>query len=633
MGIHFKLNEGKYEVVNHNYMRSLWALLILMAICSYLAQRKWANIFTTDTLRALLQLPGSEELPLVRKAQELRAHEELMKLASVNQTITRNNNNNARSVAGDYQSHQRGTNFIEGSTSKQLIFRDAFGDQGQLFVHKIDILVGDDNDHNHALDYYPNQLIYLLLMRKTSAYKLANLRLRRKLLAYSAWSLFLSSMQFVLPWCFIGRKYTLYGWNFARLAFHHILDQLSQSSVPALATSSSSSSSTQPQQVNSFDYELTSSIWPTSTQCEYKQFGLQGLERVVVQCTVPINEICGKLFAVIWWVVAINIAIELWCFAVLLLCSLNSSTIQASFGRRFWPGARAQAKIINTFRYRHASLLARVEAEAVERRILALEAAADFQQLDDQHHHLPLTAATNGHNRQEETRLAEAAAQITRQVTNAGHNVQQRHHRAASGRTPISGRRAGATSERERKQFEAARERPGLDSLSLSNNSLASKKWYLWCPRDLGCFLADKGKRLSSRKQRGATIDDDELNSSSADGYLSAIGGDAFGEKRGSSGWQREQQHENKHDPDLYYLLYFLYLRLDCSRKKVEQVIQMTSEALSCYLNRLEQFEWSSSAAASSAGADEPLSSSTTSTTIIPSASFAAGQQQQQQQQ
>lgn len=297
-------------------MRSLWALLILLSLCSYFAQRKWASIFDNDVLQALLQLPGWDESKLVKAADSAKPYEMLSLLSSnLDQELETDNDQVA------------------------LLPRN------KRLSYKMDLVDQHANIYDHKLDYYPNQLTYLLLTKNAAAYKLSCLKLRRKLIIYSMCSTCLTLMQFVLPLLFIGGEYVSYGWRFL-VSFMSYIWKLLSSNVPILE--------------NSIDYELSSSIFPTLTQCEYQHYGMAGeIERVIVTCTVSINEICGKLFVAIWWFVVINIMIEICSMFMVIVCSVNSSTIRWTYGMRYWPGTREEADTIATFRCRRSEMIRR----------------------------------------------------------------------------------------------------------------------------------------------------------------------------------------------------------------------------------------------------------------------------------
>lgn len=298
---------GDTEEINHNYMHSVWMLLIMMALLSFLAQRRWANIFNHDILRSILKLPGHEQLELVKLANQAQGYERLAQLG-------------------------KRTASVEQTKSSPLAIMSS-GD-GQQSI-SIDLLFGNPNAHNHLFDYYSNQLIYLLMADRASDYRLASMNLRRKLVVYSLFSFTATWLQYLLPRFFIGEQYRLYGWRYFQAWLRYMM-KLSR------ATKS---------KVNSIDYELSSSIWPTSTMCEYHQYGYQGMDTIVVQCVVPINEICGKLFAFIWWFVAFNIIIETFALISMLTCSISFSVTKRTFGFRFWPKASREATIVSNFRY------------------------------------------------------------------------------------------------------------------------------------------------------------------------------------------------------------------------------------------------------------------------------------------
>jgi len=442
------LKNGHYELISHNYMRSLWALLILMAICSFVAQRRWAAIFNNDSLRAILKLPGSEDMALVKRTQEARPYEILMQLGGAKRPSQK--------------------------TCSQVGLISC--------IETIEILIGDENMHSRTLDYHPNQLIYLLLSSRTSAYRLSGLKLKRQIILYSIYSFLLTSAQFLLPLFFIGDKYALYGFNFLKAWLNYATNSLLQSSGS---------------NINSVDYELSARIWPTMTQCKYMQYGLQGHEYATVQCTVPINEICAKLFVVIWWFVVINIIIELASLCSILACSISFTTTKWTFGRRFWPRVRKQAETIVSFRYRNALLRRRLYNDPVgEASCLGEESGARL---------------------------------------------------AAVGEEDI---KRAKLSEREKKKLEAEEGRFSAEA------SLDSKKWYLWCTRDLGMVLACQCRKLANKGRRGRIEVEDGFK-------------------------------EYKEDSNILFLLYLLYLRTGCSRKRTETIIRMTGNALANYLEAL----------------------------------------------
>lgn len=326
----FKLNNNrnKYETINHNYMRSLWALLILMGACSFLAQRIWASIFSSDTMKALLDLPGNEKLPLVVKANEQKPYERLMKLAEDAKK------RHGLELAASHQ--DRPESFLAVGPGQVA----SLSPEVQL-LEDLSMTTGDENEHNHALDYYVNQLIYLLLARRTCAYKLAGLNLRGKLVRHAVCSFVLTWFQFLLPATLIGPQFYLYGYRYLEAWLKYTYNE-------AFGTSSGT---------NSIDYELSARIWPTLTQCLYSRFGTHGTEKVTVQCFVPINELCAKLFFIIWWFVVINILIECWQLKKLLIVSSSFEVMKCWFGYGYWRDATREMKQISTFRYRHAKLL------------------------------------------------------------------------------------------------------------------------------------------------------------------------------------------------------------------------------------------------------------------------------------
>lgn len=466
VGLHYApTREGQLELITHNYMRDLWPLLISMAICSYIAQRSWASIFKHETLRALLKLPGHQDLAVVKRAQESKVYDSLRKLVppTSSRKMSRADEAEARMLS------KKLTNLLE---------------QDKSLFHTIDILAGDENECNKSLDYYPNQLIYMLIASKASAYKLAGLKLRRRLIQYSILSFTLTLMQFVVPWLTIGSKYTFYGFDYAKAWLRYTLKQVI----------------TMRADINTLDYMLSSRIWPTSTQCTYSQYGNQGMDSVTVQCTSAINEICGKLFVVIWWFIFINIIVEFCSLVWMLASSINVKTTRWFLGRKSWPKTRKEAQQVAKFRYKRALIL---------------------------HQHEKLLTDSN---QDEDQKDADGHPELT---------------------------------ERQKKILEAEAERQKKIS---SQASLSDKKWYLWCSRDICMFLTNQGKKIGS-----------------ATGIL----------VKGNSNPLRDEEgfKEVEEDQNIYYLLHLLYRRLNCSDKKTQQVVRMTSGALSNYLDYLKKYD------------------------------------------
>lgn len=490
-GIHFQ-NDQRHELLTHNYMRDIWALLILMAACSFIAQKRWSSIFSNDIMKAALKLPGHNDLELVKRAQEAKAYEMLMSLPYINGTkstteehlVDFQEKNTSRGAASEFSGGESTKLPLSASNSKQQHNLSA------RFDGSISILLGHQNEYNHVLDYYPNQLIYLLLAGKNASYKFYQLKLKQKLVLYSIWSFCLTALQFVFP-CLLINHYKLYGWRWLRtwlkIRMKIILGKASES--------------------DTVEYQLSSQIFPISTQCQFEQYGLIGQERATIQCTVPINEISGKLFVVIWWVIVINIFIELYSLLISLLCASNTRALAEFFGRKFWRGSKKQAKVIATFRHKQAVLLSKKAAFSV-----ANEAAQSTSTEE-------ATLPCNGKNK---------------------------------------------------KEFQAKEEE-------------AMKKWYLWCLRDIGLVVRQRSKKVNSKK--------------------------AHGDGKGAK----------SEDSDIYYLLYLFYLRLGRSQKKVEQIIKMTSSALSRYLEQLNKGLLPSLAEATAqtqAHTQAPVAGSDTSTAV-----------------
>lgn len=343
-------------------MRSLWTLLILMAACSFVAQRKWRALFQKDTFKALLKLPGYSDLSIVKAAQKAQPYNTLLNIESAENPEAQISSPGSEST--DSQVHY--AKFTIATKQNELTSKVIKAQQKLLgFNANIVDCVGEQNEYNHQLDYYSNQLIYILLGNRMS--QLSDLNLRSKLIMYSILSTTMTAMQFVLPWLFIGEAYIWYGWEYLKVLLRYISEQIQLVSASDSHAESRahwnaivdgkplmSQSSANP---NSIDYEISVRIWPTSTKCRYIHYGLQGLEQTTVQCAVPINEICAKLFAVIWWFVAINIAIEVASLIGLVLSSINKDTIRSSFGRRFWSDCMEQIDEIAAFKFRHMRLL------------------------------------------------------------------------------------------------------------------------------------------------------------------------------------------------------------------------------------------------------------------------------------
>ena len=423
-------------------MRFYWTLLILIGLCSYLARRRWSALFQDDILQALLRLPGAAENRIAKAAENARPYELLAMLPhDIGEELDRKVKRNPK--------------FAEMS-------------QNERVSHTIAIVDKHANIYDHQLDYYPNQLTYLLLTKEAAAYKLSSLKLRAKLISHCILSTCFTLMQFALPLLIIGDEYTLYGWTY----------------LSALLTYLDSASSLS---ANSIDYELSPRIFPLSTQCEYKQYGQTGeIESYHLQCTAAINEISSKLFATIWWFVILSLLAEFWSLLELVLCSLNFATVRWTFGWRFWPGARQEANFIATFRHRRSMVL----------------------------------------NRGRRNKLL----------------------MANKSKGPADIVRVAELSGGERKRLEA-------DSSSIRHRDdyLSDEDYY-------------KNQNICSKLVRP---------------IANLICG-ASDERHG-----RPLGAELERDINVFYLLYFIYLRLGSSRTRVEEVIRMTSSVLSSYLEDL----------------------------------------------
>ena len=292
-------------------------LILLIGLCSYFPQRKWANLFKNDTLQAVLRLPGFEESRLVRAAEQARPYEMLSRMKR-----------DLGSELAWLELEQRAASPLSSS---------------ERVSRKIAMVDNHSDIYNHQLDYYPNQLIYLLLTTNTKAYRLAELKLRSGLIFYSLGSAGATVAQFLLPVAFVGAEYELYGWNYLGVLGKY-LGQLLVARAPL-------------SHVNTIDYDLSSRIFPTLTQCMRRSNAITGNEDVVVvNCYVGANEICAKLFALIWWLVVVNIVLELWSLLMISFSGLHFELTSCLFGFRYWPAARDQAYAIATFRHRRAAL-------------------------------------------------------------------------------------------------------------------------------------------------------------------------------------------------------------------------------------------------------------------------------------
>lgn len=508
--------DGKYEI-NHNYMHSLWAVLILMATCSFIAQKRWSSIFNNDILRALLKLPGHENLSVVKKAQNLAPFEIISKFSPKNES-------------SEKETFKHDDNYLK-QLPVELVDLSKVND----FSESIDILTGYENEHNHTLDYYPNQLIYLLLPRQTVAYKMSGLKLRRDLIVYSIWSFSLTLMQFLLPLVFIGKNYKYYGLDFSKAWLKYTLKQLKNPRS----------------NVNSINYQLSSQIFPISVRCPYRQFGLQGAESVYIQCTVPINEICGKLFVVIWWFIIVNIFIEIYSMLCILIGSINFGTIKWCIGRRSWPKAQREAKKLATFRYRHAASVKNQKAAFLKLTSAETKQDSDEHLLSKKHSTLvQMEAVTNN-------RMNNSTKTKTTTTTNTDNKKDKRKNNNIE------------LSEAERKIHEAQAEK----DQTTSSSCLSSKKWYYWCFKDIGLYLSNKGRRICGKKMPFSKKD----SSAQRTKWRTTL------EDKGGC-------KEIREDSNIYYLLYLLYMRLNRSKKKIERIIRMSSSALEKYLRNLDEY-------------------------------------------
>lgn len=329
----------KYRLINHNYMRSLWPLLILMAACSFVAKRYWAAIFQSESMITLLRLPGYKESKIASRVDEAQPYKTLLSLRRNHQSRNMHEKSLSNPLSSRFDS--TGTKF-----SDNLKLNANPESVDNKLIQTVIKIVGEENEHNGSVNGYVDQLLYFLLAQGTHDRAILGANLRAQVVMSQLVSSVLTSMQFILPLLVIGERYKYYGWMFAKLWLIYVHKMLSD---PDSTLS-----------LNSVDYTLSSQIWPTVTQCMFKQYGYRGQEVVNAMCIVSINEICSKLFVVIWWVVALNIVLEIYCLVTLLFCSLNHNLIKWTFGLRFWPGARKEADSIATFRYRHARVLERI---------------------------------------------------------------------------------------------------------------------------------------------------------------------------------------------------------------------------------------------------------------------------------
>lgn len=457
-------------------MHSIWMLLLLMGICSMLARRYWASIFERDSLIALLKLPSHEKLDLVKRVHKSPPYATLLQIRD--QRVQANNIGSVDCVDERPEGLQKLRNLIN---------------MDQMKCVDTIVKLADESDDNLALDYYVNQLLYLLLANSATAYKISGLKLQSRMLKYQLLSLLLTSLQFILPRLFIGSKYTLYGWYFSHAWWDYLVNQFFHSK--SAAASSPAEASPEPNRVG---YDISAQIWPTSTQCQYEQYGFQGVERVTVQCTVSINEICAKLFAIIWWFVTINLVVEFFSLFNLILSSLSYEITKITFSRRFWPKSRDESHTIANFRYQHNLLLSRL---------------------------------TN----RSPTNHRDSSNSLNDEGSNSIHD---------------------SIDIRERKRLEAANDARNRQRAG-ENISRQNVFWYLFCKRsdssdhDLLPF-ANNGKKL--------------INESLPD----------------ENGFK-----EKCNDVNMLFLLYLLYLRLRCSRKKIQLVIRATTRALHIYLESL----------------------------------------------
>lgn len=336
VGIHFRLNDGRYEVITHNYMQSLWLLLLLMSLCSVIARRYYWSIFQRDSLVALLKLPGYHELPLVKCVQNSPPYTTLLRMRN-------------------QQQKKHGSRLTGGFKGEEKQIHETFDARQQLLsiisieepLNETIIKMSEENEHNITLDYYVNQLLYFLLAIRPAAYKISGLKLKSRLIKYHFVSVILSSIQFVLPRLFIGKKYNLYGWHFSEAWWDYIHKHILNSD-----------NSSEPNQVT---YDISAQIWPTSVMCQYEQFGYVQMERVTVQCTVGINEICAKFFAVIWWVIILSLLVEVYSFLIIIMSSLSYDITRNIFGYRYWPKVMDEVDNIATFRWQNNILISQLK--------------------------------------------------------------------------------------------------------------------------------------------------------------------------------------------------------------------------------------------------------------------------------
>lgn len=314
-------------------MRSIWLMLLFMFVTDWIMRFHWNYIFNSATMKGLLKLPGHEQLDIVKRCRAEHPNLILRRLA---QMVREHDNKTTGARSTSCQQTRDSTSFLSSHSIPQN------GDLGAVSTY---IRITENNEHNLIMNYYVEQFTYVLMSKSSSGYKLTDLKLRRKFILYLLVSLIVTMSHFLVPLICIGPAYLDYGLQVAGVWSSYLIN---------------ASWSKPENTINSVDYKISSRIWPTSTQCQYMDFGYQGYESTIVQCTIPINEISGKFFIAIWFYTIINIAVVAYRFTTMLVILMNFKLTSKAFGAFYWPGARAEADALVGFRYRYARLLERL---------------------------------------------------------------------------------------------------------------------------------------------------------------------------------------------------------------------------------------------------------------------------------
>lgn len=304
---------------------------MILAACSYWAQRCWSAVFNNETMQAVLKLPGFQESPLVKAAEQIKP----LEILSLN----------ARDVHTDQHLKSPAINKLDSNVASDEKFS-----HNNKVIQRIQLLHSVANLYDHRLDYYANQLVYYLLTSQTKAFRMACPKLRSKLVIYSLNSFFCSLAQYFIALAFFGVEFRYYGWIFLVQLWSYISELARYLGVRNARLFP----------IITVDYHLSQHMFPTVTQCEFQQTSIDGmLDEKSVLCLAPVSEISAKAFMVLWWLVVISIVLELYSLCIILIGSLSHKLASRIYGCMYWPETKREANFVASFRSRRSILFNR----------------------------------------------------------------------------------------------------------------------------------------------------------------------------------------------------------------------------------------------------------------------------------